>query len=385
MLRRVEIYEQFRLRQQSSAVLPDYFAVSYDDFMSRSGRLGNLIEEHLRPDVVRIDTEGFYPEAFLRRFGAAGGFALHAASPDKMPEAIDAMAQVGRFCGSTAFLIWCHDACVWYLANTANQKLRERLLQPVASGARLGATALSNPMKHFSDLEVLRLTGERLDDGYQVRGSLPWVSNLTDDTVFACIFEVGNEAVMALVECGTSGLQLKRTAKFAALEGTATYSLRFDDVRLQENAILAYPARLFARLIRAGFILLQLGIGFGITQGAIDDMRAADRSLSDSNRYLPDRPDTLEKELRHLRADAAALASTPLDPSARYSAAVMELRLQTAELALRAAQSALLHSGAKGFMATGAPQRRMREATFFAILTPSIKHLRKELAKYAAS
>jgi alkylation response protein AidB-like acyl-CoA dehydrogenase len=59
----------------------------------------------------------------------------------------------------------------------------------VASGARLGATALSNPMKYFSDLEVLRLTGERLDDGYRVRGSLPWVSNLTDDTLFACMRE----------------------------------------------------------------------------------------------------------------------------------------------------------------------------------------------------
>src|SRR5258708_3711633 len=197
MLRRVEIYEQFSLRQQSSAVLPDYFAVSYDDFMSRSGRLGNLIEEHLRPDVVRIDTEGFYPEAFLRRFGAAGGFALHAASPDKMTEAIDAMAQVGRFCGSTAFLIWCHDACVWYLANTANQKLRERLLQPVASGARLGATALSNPMKHFSGLEVLRVTGARLHDGYRIRGSLHWLSNLTDYTMLSCRFEVANDAVKA--------------------------------------------------------------------------------------------------------------------------------------------------------------------------------------------
>jgi hypothetical protein len=57
----------------------------------------------------------------------------------------------------------------------------------------------------------------------------------------------------------------------------------------------------------------------------------------------------------------------------------MELRLRTAELALRAAQSALLHSGAKGFITTCAPQRRMREAMFFAILTPSIEHLRKEL------
>jgi len=346
--------------------------------------LGTLIDTHLRADVVRIDTEGFYPEAFLRQFGMTGGFGLHAGPPEKMPDAIEAMAQVGRLCGSSAFLIWCH-ACVWYLANTPNQRLRERFLQPVASGARFGATALSNPMKHFSDLEGLRLTGEKVHNGYRVRGVLPWVSNLTRDTLFGCIFDTGTEAVMALVESSTPGLQLKRTARFAALEGTATYSLRFDDVEVNAEAVLAYPAQPFVRLIRAGFILLQLGIGFGIVRGAIDDIRAADRTLYASNRYLPDRPELLEDELNYLKDKAASLARTPLDPKPSYSAAVMELRLHTAELALRAAQSALLHSGARGFINTSAPQRRMREAMFFAILTPSIKHLRKELARGEAN
>jgi alkylation response protein AidB-like acyl-CoA dehydrogenase len=293
------------------------------------------------------------------------------------------MAQVGRLCGSTAFLIWCHDACVWYLANTANQLLRERFLDVVASGARLGATALSNPMKHFSDLEVLRLAGEKSNDGYRVHGTLPWVSNLAEDTVFACIFDAGDEAVMALVDRNTSGLQLKRTARFAALEGTATYSLRFEDVWIKQDAVLASPARPFARQIRAGFILLQLGIGFGIIRGAIDDIRAAERSLFESNRYLPDRPEFLEKELDYLKGKASTLTQTPLDVSARYTAAVMDLSLETAELALRATQSALFHAGAKGFINTSAPQRRMREAMFFAILTPSIKHLRKELSTNA--
>jgi hypothetical protein len=318
---------------------------------------------------------------FLRLFGAMGGFGLHAGPPEKMLDAIEAMARVGRLCGSTAFLIWCHDACVWYLANTSNERLRERFLHLVASGARFGATALSNPMKHFSGLEALRLTGERLSNGYRVHGVLPWVSNLTRDTLFACIFDTDAQPVMALVESGSTGLQLKRTARFAALEGTATYSLRFDDVRINDEAVLAYPALPFAQMIRAGFILLQLGIGFGIVRGAIDDIRAADRSLFDSNRYLPDRPELLEEELSYLKATATALAHTPLDSTASYSAAVMELRLHTAELALRAAQSALLHSGARGFINTSAPQRRMREAMFFAILTPSIKHLRKELAR----
>jgi alkylation response protein AidB-like acyl-CoA dehydrogenase len=342
--------------------------------------LAQLIDQHLRPNVVRIDTEGFYPEAFLRQLGAFGGFKHHALAAENMPLAINTMSQAGRFCGSTAFLIWCHDACVWYLANTGNQNARERFLQPVMSGTRLGATALSNPMKHFSGIEELRLTGKRVSGGYRINGSLPWVSNLALDTVFACIFATAEEPVMSLVECGTEGLQLKRTARFAALEGTATYSLRFEDVFVADDLVLASPAAPFARSIRAGFILLQLGIGLGIIQGAIDDIRASDRSLFDSNRYLPDRADELMKELALLQAESKVLGSTPLDPVPEYSRAVMRLRLKSAELASQAAHSALLHACAKGFIVSSAPQRRIREAMFYSILTPSIKHLRKELS-----
>jgi hypothetical protein len=148
---------------------------------------------------------------------------------------------------------------------------------------------------------------------------------------------------MSLVECGTEGLQLKRTARFAALEGTATFSLRFDEVFVADELVLASPAEPFPRSIRAGFILLQLGI----VRGAIDDIRASDRSLFDSNRYLPDRADELMKELTLLQAETEVLGGTPLDSVPEYSRAVMRLRLKSAELASRAAQSALLHTGAK--------------------------------------
>ena len=50
-------------------------------------------------------------------------------------------------------------------------------------------------------------------------------------------------------------------------------------------------------------------------------------------------------------------------------------------LALRAANSALLHQGAKGYLLRNAAQRRLREAWFVAIVTPAIKHLRKEIAR----
>jgi hypothetical protein len=50
------------------------------------------------------------------------------------------------------------------------------------------------------------------------------------------------------------------------------------------------------------------------------------------------------KELTLLQAETEALGSTPLDPVPEYARAVMRLRLKSAELASRAAQSALLHT-----------------------------------------
>ena len=55
---------------------------------------------------------------------------------------------------------------------------------------------------------------------------------------------------------------------------------------------------------------------------------------------------------------------------------ILKLRLAGGELSLRAAHSAMLHQGAKGYL--------LRKAYFVAIVTPAIKHLRKEIARIEA-
>jgi len=40
----------------------------------------------------------------------------------------------------------------------------------------------------------------------------------------------------------------------------------------------------------------------------------------------------------------------------------------------------MLHCGARGYVSTGAAQRRLREAYFVPIVTPATKQLRKMLA-----
>jgi hypothetical protein len=70
------------------------------------------------------------------------------------------------------------------------------------------------------------------------------------------------------------------------------------------------------------------------------------------------------------------------DGSAPHVKETLQLRLAGSELSLKAANAAMLHLGAKGYLSNNAAQRRLREAYFIAIVTPAIKHLRKELHEF---
>ncbi|MDR7078442.1 hypothetical protein J2Y03_003494 [Neobacillus niacini] len=58
---------------------------------------------------------------------------------------------------------------------------------------------------------------------------------------------------------------------------------------------------------------------------------------------------------------------------------IARIRLETAYLTLEAVQESILHNGSAGYIQDSAPSRRLREAYFFANLTPTVKHLEKVL------
>jgi len=346
-----------------------------------------IVEEQLAPLTVSIDLEGHYPGAVLRALGQAGAYRHHLAS--QRPEgvcdlagAVQAMAVVSRECLSTGFMMWCQDALAWYLENSDNEALKAEMLPKVASGEVLGGTALSNPMKYFSGIEPLHLRAEQVEGGYVVNGTLPWVSNLGPDHYFGAICRVEGETpreVMLLVPCASKGLDLKQLAHFTAMEGTGTYSCQFHDVFIPERLLLADPVQPYLARIKAGFILLQAGMALGLVEGCIGLMHDVEPLLGHVNCYLDDRPDELAEEAEEFKAAAAALAADPYDASPDYMQEVLEARLLGSELSLRAANAAMLHTGARGYLIDAPAQRKLREAYFVAIVTPAIKHLRKEL------
>ncbi len=350
----------------------------------RFDRVRAIVKDALAPLVTRIDQEGFYPEEVLRQLGAAGAYGAHvagAAGGAHLWDAVQSIAFVAEECLSTAFCMWCQDACAWYLKVTPNEALRARYLGPVASAAQLGGTALSNPMKAFAGIEPIRLKGRRVPGGYSVTGSVPFVSNLGPGHVFGAIFgaEDGRH-VMALLDTDMAGVEAAQRAEFVALDGTRTWAVSLRESFIPEARVLADPAEALLPRIRPTFILLQIGLALGLMRDGIAMIERAGRSLGHVNRYLPEQAGPIAEALARLEDETKLLCATPFETSADFRRRLLQARIDAGDWSIKAAHAALLHLGARGYIRTARAQRRLREAYFVAILTPAGKQLRKELA-----
>jgi hypothetical protein len=349
------------------------------------GSVRAIVARELAPIVQKIDAEGCYPEDVMRSLGRAGAFMAHVpevGAPD-LVTAIRAMSAAGEYCLSTAFCMWCQDALGWYIHASANDELKRTLGRRVAVGEALGGTALSNPMKTFFGIESIRLKARRVAGGYVVRGLLPFVSNLGADHYFGAVFETEDDPrrfVMAIVPCGADGVNLADNTKFVALDGTRTFAVQMRDVMIADSFVLADPSDAFIRRIRAGFVLLQSGMAFGLIRGCVALMEQVKGPLGHVNKYLDAQPEDFREQLATMETQVERLAATPFETDLAYWRAVIEARLAAGEASVAAAHAAMLHCGARGYVTTGAAQRRLREAYFVAIVTPATKQLKKMLA-----
>ncbi|MDO4896802.1 MAG: acyl-CoA dehydrogenase family protein [Moraxella sp.] len=351
------------------------------DFANQSAFLddiSHLANTHLAPKVMEID-KGYYPLAELEKLGKAGLFAPHLNEyGNRLDLAILANANVGRVCGTSAFVTWCHQVMGLYLDQSDNETLKRQMLKPHTLADTFGGTALSNPMKTWANIEQMILTAIPDGTGYRVSGTLPWISHIaphqycgavakidgTDDEVFFVLkFDDERAGQWQLHACPT----------FSGMEGSSTWRIELGDYIVPKDDIIANPCKDFIARIRGAFVLMQLGIGAGVIMGAIDDIK---HGTAVSNAFLEDQVGSLSLELDGLVAKTLSLAKTPFETHKDFFLDVLDARQQGAVLALKATQSALLHQGAKGYVMTAYPQRRIREAHFVAIVTPAIKHIR---------
>jgi alkylation response protein AidB-like acyl-CoA dehydrogenase len=358
---------------------------------TETGSFENLrayVRKELPPLVDPIDRGEIYPEQFMRGLGRLGAYGTHVdvTGAISLNPAIDSMSEVSQICGATGFMTWCQDAFVWYVANSDNQALKDKLLGRAAAGDLLGGTGLSNPMKSFYQIEKLKLKGKRVSGGYVVNGSLPWVSNLGPSHMFGTIFECEDGVrVMFVGDCAHESISLLECDPFLAMDGTGTYGLVFKDAFIPDDMILAHEAMSYVKKIRAGFVLLQAGMAIGIIRDCIEIMQRMKTPLGHVNKFLvAQQAEDFEDALNTLRAEVRLLADAPFETSNDYWRRVVDSRLQAGDATMAAAHAAMLHTGSRGYMKSHRAQRRMREAYFVGIVTPATKQLRKMLAEMDA-
>ena len=353
----------------------------------------DVINQTLKPLTIDID-HGKYTTEVLAELGKAGAYRDLSPTVTEgeldLFKTIENMAMVSEECMSTGFMMWAHAVCCWYIENSENPWLKENVLPKLISGEAFGATSLSNPMKYFAGIEPLKLNAVETDDGYIINGTLPWVSNLAPESsehFFGSVFHVVNEQgerlrdVMAIIPCDLEGFSLKQQVEFVGMEGTGTYAMFFKNAFLPKKYLLADPVQPYLQKIKSGFVLLQTGMAAGVIQGMINDMHKSNLSLSVINQYLDNKPEELQEELEDALALIKELADNIYTPGDDFFRSVLEARLLGAEITKRAADSVMQHAGAKGYIVDATAQRKWREAYFVILVTPSIKHLRKEIQR----
>lgn len=337
----------------------------------RSGLPADLSEEiasRFARRAADVDAGGadiFEGLRYLAQHDLVGGVDL--------PTQAAAVRTVSSGCMASAFALWAQVMVVNYLDRSSSPQLvpcAERIRRAVLAGS----TAMAGAFQDADGYRPLGTTYRR--DGHVVvlDGVIRWASNLRADgfvMVLAARGEDGGRLVVA-VPSEAEGLVIRPQPELLALGGTASSSVELSGVRVAPEWILTEDLGTFVDAVRPAFLLLQSAFCLGIADAAL--LSITDRIGGAFDGYRVQRRELLarraELDERHER-----LLTT--DPTAR---SLVEIRLDTAALAQDAVSLEMRVVGGAGYVATSPTARRLREAAFLPVQSPTEGHLRWKLA-----
>jgi acyl-CoA dehydrogenase len=228
--------------------------------------------------------------------GAGGDFAHMAALFDELAAA-----------GDTSFGVHVHIIVAHYLLNHGTEEQKRKYLPQLASGAMVGAIAMSEPAAG-SDLQGIRTRAVRDGDGYVINGSKIFISNgyLADLIVVVAKTDAAAGArgiSLLLVETrNVEGFRVGRILDKVGQKGQDTCELFFDNVRVPAAAVLGGAEG-------KGFAQLMSELPYERTLVAIGAVAAIERALRLTLEYARERSAFGQKliELQNVRFKLAEI------------------------------------------------------------------------------
>ncbi|CAA9531758.1 MAG: Butyryl-CoA dehydrogenase [uncultured Thermoleophilia bacterium] len=323
--------------------------------------------------AAAVDAGAESPRRALEELASADLLALGA--PGQAGTVADmavVLADLAEVCLPTAFCAWGHRMAIEYLAPAGRPVVDDLLVM-----RRPGGSAMAAAFKAHLGLEPLPVTARREGDDLVLDGSIAWASNLHDDAVavLAAGLEGGGEAIVAL-PIATPGVRVRPARGLLALDATASGGIRLEGVRVGTEAVYDEPLAAFVARVRRPFLVLQTAFCLGLARAALVAVESGlvglGRELAEDAAALADTRDDVERRL----SDLAERTDAPMRD-------VVSLRLDAAVLAREAVRVEAAVAGGRGYVGSSPTGRRLREAAFLPVQSPSEGQLRWELRQSA--
>jgi alkylation response protein AidB-like acyl-CoA dehydrogenase len=314
----------------------------------------------------------------LSALGSAGLLALGSGTTSTtLADQAWVIRTLAQECLATAFATWAQRMAIEYVTSWGTDALKAQLLADMVAGDRAGATAMATAFQDVLGLRELPVTIARDGDEMVLNGTLPWASNLFADgavVVLPARSKVGTRVIVA-VTTDRDGFEPDPCPSLLALGSTASSSVQLRNVRVPATWVLTTQFTEFLGSIRAPFLLLQTALCLGLTDAALAGAEGRFTGLAR----------ILEADHQELNARRSALSvrhQALLETDGPAGKPHLELRLAAATLAVAATRHEANVRGGASYLAASPTARRLREAAFLPVQSPTEAQLRWELAHF---
>ena len=256
------------------------FILNEDQRMLRD-TVRRIAAEKFAPIAAEIDEKESFPKESVKVLADNGLLGIqipeiYGGAGAGMVALVIVVEEIARVCASTSVILTTQALASDPLLLVGSEEQKMNYLYRMASGACLGACAITEPGAG-SDVSGMKTAAKKLADGYILSGSKIFITNGGESEIVTVLAytdrEKGNRGIsMFLVEKGDPGFSVGKHEHKMGLHGSDTRELVFEDVFLPEERLLGPEGSGF-RTLMTTFNYTRPAVGgqaLGIAQGALD-------------------------------------------------------------------------------------------------------------------
>ena len=291
--------------------------------------------------------------------------------------------ELSKVCGTTGVIVSAHTSlCVDPILTFGTPEQKEKYVPDLASGKKLGAFGLTEPMAG-TDAQGQQTKAVLDGDEWVLNGSKCFITNGKEADVYIVIAVTGKvekrgrtmkEISAFIVEKGTPGFTFGVKEKKMGIRGSSTYELIFTDCRIPKENLLGKQGKGFNIAMhtldggRIGIAAQALGLAEGALETTIayvKERKQFGRSIAQFQNTQFQLADMATKvKAAQLTVYRAALKKDEYQAGAKvsYSVEAAMAKLYAAEVAMEVTTKCVQLHGGYGYIREYDVERMMRDA-----------------------